>query len=42
MMPAVKKSLQKSAASGSMGLTKTAWPMDWRSLEGVVASWKKE
>lgn len=42
MMPAVKKSVQKSAGSGSMRLTKPAWPMGWRSLEDVVASWKKE
>jgi len=51
MIPAIKKSVQKSAGYGSTGLTKTAlrqlvgwlaWPRGWRSCGGVVASWKKE
>lgn len=48
---AIRKSMQKSAGSGSMALTKTAlrqlvgllaWPSGWRSHGGVAASGKKE
>lgn len=44
MTPAIKKSMQKSTGSGSMGLTEAAlrqlvvflaWPRDWRSHGGV-------
>lgn len=48
---AIRKSMQKSAGSGSMALTKTAlrqlvgllaWARGWRSHGGVAASWKEE